>query len=123
MREVPSYPFLEISREGRVRFKNSEHFLNIHHNHSSSVTGPAVYIRVNNSTTIVSVARILYETYIKESKMHRLETVCFKDMDESNLSLDNLELVDCRRKKPKRFKQSKPLNIEFDNWLQDSIYC
>jgi len=122
MRQVPSYPFLEVSTEGRVRFRESKNFLNIHHNHSSSVTGPAVYIRQNNSTTIVSLARILYEAYIKESKMHRLETVFFKDMDETNISIQNLELADSRRKKPKRFSDLRP-PLEFDNWLQDSIYC
>lgn len=122
MREIPSFPFLQISREGKIQIKETGVFLNMHYNHSGSVSGPAVYVRQGKCTTIVSVARALYETYIKQAKMEKLETVAFIDFDEKNLSLDNLEKIMYRKKKTK--KAITLHENQVDTWISpDAIYC
>lgn len=103
MRTSPSHPNLGLTRDFKAKCLVTDTWLPITNNHSTSILGPVVYYKNSEKSHMLSLARLMYEAYIKEAPLNHGEVVRFTDFDEANLSLDNLELMRLGRKKKKQF--------------------
>jgi hypothetical protein len=102
MRISPSHPEIGLERDFKAKCLLTNTWLPIHFNHSSSIMGPAVGYKRNGAWQLLSLARLMYEAYIKEAPLEHGEIVVFSDFDETNLCLSNLELSRIGRKKKGR---------------------
>ena len=118
MRQSPRYPEITVYPDGRMFDTDTGKWLNITRIHAQSTKGPVCNWSTNGRTHVLSVAKILYETYVSERVMDSSSTVGFKDGDEGNIDVSNL-------KKVKKWERESKEVREFvhDSWMGgDDIY-
>lgn len=119
MREVPSHPYLMITRTGELYYKATMQKIKVHTNHSYSAPGPASYVNNGKCMVTVSIARLMYEAYVLEGILERCERITFSDGDDTNVDPSNLERNRTRNKRTAR----KVYSGDFDNWMGiNSVY-
>lgn len=119
-----SYPNVFLTEDGQAFDENGKP-MHINYSHSLSVRGPTLYIRMNNRSYHISLARLLYEAFIIKRPLHRELYVEFKDGNERNCVVSNLTRYAKKpaRKSKKINGEVKPESESFHNWNDSAIYC
>lgn len=115
MRQSPRHPELTIHKDGRIYDTNQGKWLNINKTHSSSFKGPIAFWTTNGKTYTLSIAKMLYETYVSETELKKEYTIEFKNGDENDINVGNLKRV---RRYEKESKDSR--NFSHDSWMNGS---
>jgi hypothetical protein len=120
MRQSPRYPEITVYPDGRMFDVDQERWLNVNQIHSQSTKGPVCSWTTNGKTHSLSVAKILYETYVSENIIQDAYTVGFKDGDESNIDIKNLKKVKKWEREPKEARE-----FLHDPWMNGDgcIFC
>ncbi len=91
-RKSPSYPELMIAKDGRCKYVSDDGTIQpaqIIYKHSYSVNGPVIYYRTQKRTRSLSLRSILFEAWVKGSKISKNDSYEPIDGNHDNLDLDN----------------------------------
>ena len=91
-RRSPSYPELMIAKNGQCKYVSDDGTIQpaqIIYKHSYSVNGPVVYYRTIKRTKSLSLRSILFEAWVKGSKISKDDSHEPIDGNHDNLDLDN----------------------------------
>ena len=91
-RKSPSYSDLMISKEGKVKYINDNGQLEnaqIIYKHSYSINGPVIYYRTKKRVRSISLRAVLFEAWVKGSKISKNDSHEPIDDNYDNLNLNN----------------------------------
>lgn len=118
-------PHILISEAGEVYMSDTKERCNVVVDHGYSTRGPVAQVRQGNGYRYYSVAKLVYESFVKKEKLTNIDYYAFKDGDFNNVHYTNLISTDKKfiseaRKYKKNYKQS---DVFESCWMGgDSIY-
>ena len=113
MRQSPRYSEITVYTDGRMFDTDTGRWLNITRIHAQSTKGPVCNWTTCGKTIVLSVAKMIYETYVSERVMDNSCTVGFKDGNEDNIEVANLKKIrkwERESKEVRDFKHEPYLN-------------
>lgn len=118
-RQSISHPELMVSEDGSI-YKNGSR-LNTIHEHGFSIRGPVVCFWHEGKIKHLSIMRLVYEAFIKESKIQPNDYVHAIDDDDKNTHANNLVAGTRYKKKVERKTEKEP----YETWMngESELYC
>jgi hypothetical protein len=110
-----SNPHILITNTGEVYLKETGEKCTVIDNHAYSTRGPVAQVRQGRGFRYYSVAKLVYENFVKKEKLTNTDYYAFKDGNESNVHYTNLVETD-------RKFNSKYRNHTIKNYKKSDVY-
>jgi hypothetical protein len=121
LKQSISHPELLVSEDGQIYYK--EQRINQIMSHGSFARGPMIAFWHDGKVKHLSVARLVYEAFIKQQKLVKNDIVDFLDDDEFNVHASNLTSGHRKsaHKRAAKVSQGEP----YSTWMngEGEIFC
>jgi hypothetical protein len=122
IRKSKQHPELLVSNTGNIYRAETGQRINISQNHCYA-RGSVIAYKNNGRHKTLSVAKLVCETFIKE--LDRDEYISFKDGNETNITVDNIEIFKVQKSNRGRKPKRKESDETYSTWMNghEELYC